>query len=260
MPENTLAELWGETELAVGESRHWRIGPLSLWIYRSRDEWQVATDYCSDESLLVAAVETPAPAEIEWTRWATDGTATSVRLLPVMPDRPVVVEPQHAFRILQHGSARIYISIPVWVRVELVGGAGAGRLIEVPTVVLSNTWFGSLFEGELCYWVETSARRSTESRAGRPHIAMAPMSVINTADEELALNQICLRTANLACYLDERGLWTSSVRVTSSGEDQPQRLNVSPGTPEEATGAQRMSKPREQARGNLLVRTVGLFH
>jgi hypothetical protein len=259
VPENEPAKLWGETPLDVGDCRHWQIGPLNLWIRRTPAEWQVATEYADDEALVVAAAAQP-PADAECTRWATDPMASSVKLTPVMPDRPLVVEPQRAFRILQHGSARIYISIPVWVRIELTGGAEAVLLTEVPTVILSNTWFGTLFQGELCYWLETTARRTAEDRVGRPHIAMAPMTVVNAAGEELPLEQLCLRTANLGCHLDGRGLWTSSVKVTSTGPDEPQRLEVSPGAPEEARDAQRVSEPREKVRGNLLVRTVGLLH
>jgi len=251
--------VWDEFQLSVGECRHWQIGPLGLWVRRTVAEWQVAHEYGSGDALVVAAAEPPPPDGIEWVRWATGEAVPPLRLVPVTPDRPVVVRPEQAFRILPGDGARIYISLPVWVRVELAREGGARTLIDLPTVELSNTWFGSLFEGELCYWLTTTARRTVDARPARPHIAAATMTIQNRSSEELPLEKVALHTANLAVYEDARGLWTSAVTVTSPSPEAPQEILVSDGMPDGATNAVRLSPPREVARGGVFARTVGLL-
>lgn len=250
---------WGDFEFEVGQCRFWRIGPLGFWIARTPQEWRVAWEDAGAEGLTVAAVQPP-PDTAAWTRWAGELSLGAIRLSPVTPDRSVVVRPEQAFRILQHGSARIYVSLPVWVRLELLTDAEPLRMIDLPTVRLSNTWFGSFFEGELCYWLETSARRTAEGQPARPHVATAPVLVQNAGKEELPLESVCLHAAHLAVYEDQHGLWTSEVRVTSSGVKDPQRIEMSPGPPPGAPGAEARSQPREQQRGGILARTVGLLH
>ena len=254
------ASPWGDFGFEVGERRFWRVGPSAVWIERTEQEWRVASEESGEEGLVVAASEAAPPETAAWMRWAGEPSLCSIRLSPITPDRPVVVRPGQPFRILQNGSARVYVSLPVWVRIELLAEDTPLRMIELPTVRLSNTWFGSLFEGELCYWLETSARRTVEARPPRPHIATAPVVVRNTGQEELPLESMCVHAAHLGVYEDSRGLWTSEVQVTSSGSAEPQRIEVSAGAPPEAAAAERRSAPREQQRqGGILARAVGLL-
>lgn len=250
---------WGETKLVVGDRRYWRVGPLGFWVRRAEREWQVAEERYEDEAMAAAAAEPAPPDDVAWTRWASGTVDPPVRVRPVTPDRPVVVRPAQPFRILKGGQARMYIRIPVWVRIELAVENDPLPLTDIPTVRLSNTWFGSLFEGQLCYWTETSARRSIEGLAPRPHLAVAPMFVHNKVEAELPLEKVCLHTAGLSLYADERGLWTSEVRVTNSGPGAPERMEVSEGPPEEARGARLVAEPRERQKGGMLARTVGLL-
>jgi hypothetical protein len=171
----------------------------------------------------------------------------------------VVVRPEQAFRILPRGSARIYISIPVWVRVELMTEPGPTTLTEMPTVRLSNTWFGSLFKGELCYWTETTARRKFDAREPQPHVATAPMLVRNDATDELPLEKVALASSMLGMYRGRDRLWTSEVKVVSSSPSQPQKVDVEEGPPSDAPEATLLSEPREKRKGGVLARTINLI-
>jgi hypothetical protein len=253
------ASPWGETGLEVGECRYWRIGPLGFWVRREELEWQVAEQRCDDEGLVVAAAKPAPPPEAVWTRWASGSVNPPVRLRPLTPDRPVVARPAQPFRVLKGGTARIYVRIPVWVRVELAVENDPLPLIDLPTVRMSNTWFGSLFEGSLCYWTETSARRRFEGVEPRAHLATAPMFIQNKYQQELPLEKICLRTANLALFRAGDQLWTSEVQVTNTGPGAPERIEVAEGPPQEAAGAELLSPPRERQRGGVLTRSLGLI-
>lgn len=250
---------WGQTELAAGDCRCWRIGPLGFWVRRAEREWQVAHQRFGEEALAAAAAGPAPPPELSWTRWASGTVNPPVRVRPMTPDRPVVVRPAQPFRILKGGIARIYIRIPVWARIELAVEDDPLQLTDIPTVELSNTWFGSLFEGQLCYWTETAARRSIEGFEPRPHLAVAPMFIHNQFQAELPLEKICLHTEGLSLYAGERGLWTSEVRVTNTGPGAPERIEVAAGPPEEAAGAEPVAEPRRRRASGFLARSVDLL-
>ncbi len=250
---------WGETEFKVGDCRYWQIGPLGFWVRRAELEWQIAETRCDEVGLAVAATKPEPPEDAAWIRWASGEVNPPVRVRPVTPDRPIVVLPAQPFRILKGGKARVYISIPVWVRVELAVENDPLPLTDMATVRMSNTWFGTLFEGSLCYWTETSARRTCADYPPRPHVAVAPMFIHNRVQEELPLEKVCLRTAHLALYGGKTGLWTSEVRVTNTGPGAPERIEVSEGAPEEAGDAELVAEPRERPRGGVLARTFDLI-
>jgi hypothetical protein len=257
--ETSSGTPWEAAEIAEGACRHWRIGPLGIWVARTPREWQVAEQHFDDEDCVAARECSGMPEDVKPMRWATDSLFPPVRLRPIAPDRSVVVRPEHALRILPQGSARIYISIPVWVRVELDAGSGPVTLEDVPTVRLSNTWFGSLFKGQLCYWTETTARRESDAREPQPHVATAPMTVKNDSSEELPLEKVCLPSAFLGIYRGGDRLWTSEVKVVSSSSSKPQKLDIQEGPPSDAPEAVLLSKPREKRSGGIFSRTVGLI-
>jgi hypothetical protein len=253
------ATLWDEAEVRDGGCRHWRVGPLGVWIARVEGEWQVADKRFDDEARVVAEECAGIPDDVKPIRWATESEFPPVRLRPVCPDRSVVVRPDQAFRILPEGTARIYISIPVWVRVELLAKGDPMRLVDLPTVRLSNTWFGSLFKGELCYWEKTTARRRFDARAPQPHVATASMTFRNESKEELPLEKVCLRTSLLGVYRGKDRLWTSDVSVVSTSPTQPQKIDVREGAPAEAPEAMLLSEPREMRKGGIMARTFDLI-
>jgi hypothetical protein len=251
---------WGETDFKVGDCRYWRIGPLGFWVRRAELEWQVAEERYDDEALVVAAKKPAPPQGAAWTRWASGAVNPPVRIRPITPDRPMVVRPAQPFRILKGGTARIYIRIPVWVRIELAVEDDPLPLMDIPTVQLSNTWFGSVFEGDLCYWTETSARRRYQNVEPRPHLAVTPMFIHNQVEAELPLEKLCLQTAGLGLYSSGGELWTSEVRVTNTGPGAPERIEVSSGPPEEARDAELICEPRQQSRGGVLARTFDFIN
>ena len=252
---------WGETAFAEGDCLRWRVGPLGFWVRRTPMEWQVAERHYETEGLAIAEWLPSAPEDAAWTRWAAGSVLPPVRVRPVLPDRPVVVRPAQPFRILKGGVAKIYVRTPVWVRVELATEPEPLEITDLATVRLSNTWFGSLFEGVLCYWTETAARRSLKGVVSRPHLVTTPMVIHNAVEEEMPIEKICLHTQHLAVYEAGGALWTSEVKLERSDPDptKPDRFDISDGPPEEAPGATLLSAAREKPRGGVLASAFGLL-
>ncbi len=115
-------DLWGE-RLPPGpdETHRLAVGPLAIWLRGVKNELWV--------SHACAAPWEPAPEELrdgaEWSRWAMREGEHRLRVLPVFPDRPLVVKPEHPFTLLRRARARVYMRVPLWVRLEVALGARA---------------------------------------------------------------------------------------------------------------------------------------
>jgi hypothetical protein len=203
-----------------------------------------------------AATEAPnaLPENITWSRWALESACQEIRLVPLFPDRPVVVKPESAFRVTTGAQARIYVRVPLWVRIEPAIPESM-PLVEIPTIVLSNTWFGTFTNGELCYWISSGARMQIEPDPSRPFLAICPIQIINRADEELYVEKLCLRVGKLSLFNQGGQLWADETRIIHKGGDEASRIEISGRAPREAGEAELVSPPREADKNGFAART-----
>lgn len=242
-PLDALAAPWGEHPLEAGETLALELGPLRVRVRSTGDEIWLDHDPGGRRREARRPGSRP-DGEEDWIRWPVPETAEAVRLVPRFPPRPVVAEPDRSFRLLPRTRARIFVRVPLWVRVE--AGAGDPRpLTEVPSVVLSDTWWGGFTDGELCYWLRTTARRRVPPDVHRPHLAVCPLELRNRSDEELPVERIVLRVAHLSLFARDDHLWADETRVHYRGPEEPSEIEVSGARPEEAADAVRVADPRE---------------
>ena len=246
-------DLWQPRTVTQDETLYWQAGPLKLWLRRTADEWMVAADRDpEDEDTVGIASREPASDGLEWKRWAAVGNSCEVRMVPSMPDRPVIVRPETPLKFPPKAEALFFARVPLWVRITVCADEPL-TLCEEPTVVLSNSWFGDPTHGELCYSMRTSARRTLEGVPPRPHRAVCPILIKNRSDEELEFERICLRVGHLNVYGSPAGLCTNRVLVTFRGEDRPSMIDVEKqpptieGVPEDPELMSEAREPAEQS-------------
>ena len=91
-------DLWKSCKIADGQCLKLQIGPLHLWLHRQVDELLVAferreeIDMTSQKNGLTEIKE-ELPLDLSWSRWIIGKDQCKVKLVPMMPDRPVVVRP-----------------------------------------------------------------------------------------------------------------------------------------------------------------------
>lgn len=228
---------WGTYEVPDNDDLTLAVGPLTLRLRRAEGELR---------AVITRAGE--APHQARRIRWAADDVA-QVALSPHFPDRPLVVEPEDPFWLLRGAQARIYVRVPVWVGLD---GLGTLRheLLRLPTRVASDTWWGTLEEGELCYWLSTRARRVLAEADVEPHLVICPLQLVNRSHDDLHVDKIALRVAYLSLYGAGEGLWADETRVVYTGDAEGSRLDMAGTAPSEVPGAALISPPaRHMARG-----------
>lgn len=251
--DRALSAPWGGHAIPSGETLTIELGPLALWVRAAADEiWLAHAPGHGSRAGPEPAGEPP--AEEGWIRWPVPPETDRISLSPLFPSRPVVAEPELSFRLIPGSEARVFVRVPLWVRVQ-AAGAEERPLTEIPTVVLSDTWWGSFTEGELCYWLATTARRQVPPEVFAPHLAVCPVHLSNRSGEELEVERLALRVAHLSVFGDEGRFWADETRVRYRGEDHGSEIEVAGRPPGEAPSAVRVTGPRSPVPRGFRART-----
>lgn len=246
-------DLWGEHPFPPAEPVNWKVGTLRLWSRSTEQEVWLAYQHDNDSEEEPSTIDAM-PEDLVWSRWALKKPYQSLRLVPVHADRPMLVRPEQPFRVLQKTDARIYMRIPIWLKIE-VGSRSRLKLLEVPTIILSDTWFGSTTAGELCYWISTGARRQIEPDLARPFLAICPVQIKNESDDELFFEKICLRVEYLALFTCNGQLWSDETRIRYHGKNEASRIENTGKVPPEAKEATMITPPRKDNKKGLAAKT-----
>jgi len=219
-----VTEIWKPVTIKPETFYESKIGPVSIWLHYSRNDWYIAEERDENNAVITPLSELRKGYKLsqkEWHRWACGKGNLTVQLLPVLPDRPVVVRPESPFKFPPGSEALFFVLIPIWIRIT-AGHPNPITLMEVPTVVLSNSWFGDTTSGELCYAMKTRALRDL-SLVTIPlfNRVVCPVHIKNNSTSQLDFLRLCVRVEHLITFLSESGgLWTNKVFVTYRGEEQ----------------------------------------
>lgn len=258
------ARWWEPFRVEGGMTLACAIGPLTLFLCRDATEWRLWSERSDAGDAEIRTGREPirdAPGMEGAERFMFRDAPETVLLHPVLADRPVVVRPRYPTAIPPGEAATFYISTPVSVTVG-VGEAGV-RLCEIPSLCMSDTWFGpNTREGELCYATPTQARSRLDEVPRRPHRAITPVQVKNDSSGMLTIEKLSLPVPFLSVYGRPDGsLWTQAVTLTQHvTEGALASLRVGEGAPPEADGAALLTASRRTPeRGGLVRAFSGLF-
>jgi len=249
--------LWNPYTVKPNIPYYTSFGPIELWVKRSHQDWYVATSRPSEES--PARPLGPLPkgrdlSSLDWKRWVSVEEALSIRFIPALPDRSVVFRPQFPINVPQNQNLVFFINVPLWIRVR-AGDSDGLDLWEVPSIVLSNTWFGDPTIGELCYDLKTHVMRNLEEVPNLPYTATCPININNQASTDLDFQRLCIRVEHLHVYQGKERLWTNQVEVVFKGEDLNSQINIQKYAPNYEQTSERLCAARQPVDKSLLKRS-----
>lgn len=266
MPDGDPAAVrlwWTARDVPEGSTLDGWLGPLRLQVHHAAGEWHVAATPGEEtgevQQTMLSLREGPIDGD-EYERFMMSGRDSKLGLVPLLADRPVVIRPRQAVFLPPGESVTLYMSSPIHVRLDV--GDPPMLLREVPTVRLSDTWFGSSTrEGDLCYSGRTHARHVLAEVPRRPYRAITPAHIRNQADTVLSLDKLSLPVPALSVYgADDGSLWTESVSLIRGTDSDLAALHIEPGPPQLAGAVHPVSGPRQaQSRGSLVRAFSALF-
>lgn len=254
-------DMWQAQALNPPQEYCSQFGPLSLWVKKVDDEIHVGIQRDADERTHALQALTPAsdpPATyLERSRWIVDPGTHALRLLPCLPNRPVVVRTDLPVKIPAGKTAVFFVSIPLWLHLQTE--APVTDLGEYPTVIRSNIWFGDVVSGELCYSLISRARRNVEDADHPIYKAVCPVKIRNLSKERLDIERFCVHVQHLSLYQGKRLLWTNEVTVTFQGKESVSKLDYARTPPSFEKDLTLVTPPRTPLKEKLLKRSLFSF-
>lgn len=252
--------LWQNFTLAAKTIYTCKIGPLQIWFKWIDTDLYIAFKRMPEtlDILQLKTVDSQSlPDDITWERWVLAPKQNHISILPVMPDRPLVIRPEIPIHIPPGHDGTFFIHIPLWVRISL---ADQPSLIikEIPVSVLSNTWFGDVISGDLCYAKNSLIRKDYKAFPVSPWCAICRVYIRNNSKAEIAIERFCISVINLAVYMVER-LWTNQVNVVFQGEEQSSQVTIVKDSRGFEKKQQLLSGPREALAGTLIKKSFLLL-
>jgi hypothetical protein len=237
---------WGNFTLEENQRRFWQVGPLSLSIERLPQEWRLATEICETSEDVKIALEDhtrSAKNDLPFKRFVFQKSDSLVNLIPILADRAQVSRAETPFYLPAGESVIIYVSSPVWIRIE--AGEQRIKLDEIPTLRQSDTWYGpNTCEGELCYFSPMFCRTQLAELTMRPYRIISPVVVHNNDKQALLLERLSLPLPYLSVYADNQSnLWTEEI-IVKNEPNSIHSVRHGKGAPHVAPYAKLISAPR----------------
>ncbi len=251
---------WVPRTLPHGKAALWRLGPVRVWLQRDKDEWLFAVERgenarirdCSMVPLDVA------PAGLEWDPIVLSPEFRDFTVMPVPPDRPVVLRGTRPILLPPKQKAVFFARAPVFLKFIAMSGDDPSKTADlktIPSMIMSDTWFGDTMDGVLCYALRVSAARDHEDLEPGPNHAVCPVMIENKGTEGLTFEKVCLHLEHADIYRGRDHMWSSEINVCESGGGAPSIVNYSHGPPVYEDHLQRLHTAKEKP-ANLVRRSI----
>lgn len=249
---------WGRIPLTEQRCALWTVGSVRLWAARFGPVLRVARAWgpVVEQARVETGVDLPGDAAEPIGEFHCARPPDALDLMPMQPDRPVVSRPAAPLYVPAGDAVTLYLETPVWLCLRLP--EGARELLEVPSVRLSDTWFGpSKLSGELAYASRLVA--GIDPAAPLPaHVARSALTYRNRTRTQLAVERIAVPAPALGVYAGTDGrLWSEALTVEQRAGDELALASVGTGAPVQAGAAHLLGHARARpAQGSFALRAV----
>lgn len=179
--------------LEVGDCMRLQFGQLMMEIERQHFEWTISHFYWQQP----VGKDYRVYGEVTHLRYVLNDTDNHINISPRLADRPVVSRPHSPINLMHRGHIRVYVSTPLSLQVSIAGQ----QLLELPSVRLSDTWFGERTgPGELCYADSTRARLNAHDLKAGSYKVSTPIDIRNMSGKALRVDRINVPLPLLSLY------------------------------------------------------------
>ena len=223
-----------------------RIGTLDLEVQPTEQEWIISWRHHG----------TPVSARQlnqQLLRVIKPGSGKPLNLAAALPDRDVVARFDPLLKIMGQGEVALFISMPVWVKIE----AGADAASSIPTLRMSDTWFGPMSAaGELAYALPYPPMTEIDGDRG-PHVAWTVIYIRNRADQVLTLDRLKIPAPRLTLFTSQDGrLWTSCLFAERRDGESDATVRIDHQAPESVGPCQMLAQPAQTHSDNFVTMRV----
>ncbi|KAA3617701.1 MAG: DUF432 domain-containing protein [Calditrichaeota bacterium] len=243
--------IWDKYPLSGIKIKKITIADLVLYIQLLKNEIKIAAYYTTDKKNPDNNIE----ENLDWKRWPISKEITAVQIDPVFPDLSILVKPESSFNLAINSESNVFVRFPISIKISAISEKETYQLMEIPSVKLSNTWFGTFTEGEKCYSISSGFRTEIETDDSRQFMVICPIKLKNKSKEDLLVDKICLRTEYISLFMDQTQLWTDDISITYFGKNEISLVNFTSKKPHILPEASLLTKPRSVTKKSISARS-----
>jgi len=199
-------------QILPGTTKTINIGCVQLSATRLKEGWHlVTTDNCPDDDIFLS--EGSALSDYFQT-----GKSNSLIIAPALPVKPMVFKGS-GLNVLPGQKLTLFLKIPLTFQIYFSKIQPENLLREITYKRLSNTWFGESDSGEPAYTLGSEYFLDFNEIKITDFEAICPVSVKNSASENLNVHRLIIRDEFLTLYKNEDKMVTSNVHIEFKGKD-----------------------------------------
>lgn len=192
-----------------------RLGHLRCWLARAEREWALGQEAVTDGAAADIA-QVPfevVPADLVWRRTAFAQAPRDFQLVPIVPDRPLVLRTVEEVHLPGREALTLYATFPLTLEARVLAAdrpVGLGILDPVP---LSDTWIGTPKEGQLGYSIPVAAQFEVEALPVRQDWAVVAVTLQNESRETLPIGTFALRPMEVSLFSGPDRVYGGNVHI-----------------------------------------------
>lgn len=241
--------LWGKLNPDQNEIQKFTLGQVTIFIQWKEYEIGIAHIYPGPKTKNLS--QKNIPENLEWQRWPLISKSSKLQISPALPDRPLLVKPETSLNLIGNSEIKIFFRFPVSIKISILSNSRTEELIQIPSIKLSNTWFGNFREGQICYSVISGVRSEIETDNNRLYMAICPLLLRNKSIDSFKVDKICLRSDHISLFLHQNQIWTDDISISYSGKNETNQVHFSGKQPSDLSGAKQIAKPRDVVKKSL---------
>jgi hypothetical protein len=226
----SLENLWTTYSFKETEVKLWQLHNISLWVKRGRGYWKTGCHTSDGNERPSQVTQESAPEDLEWEKHYVHNDGV-LRLVPLLPDKPVVIRPESIIKILPHEKVQFFLPLPIIVGIQTERVDESVTLREIPFQKMPFTWFGETDTGELCYSFATPLNSNFSELEFDLGHAVCVLKINNDSPSSLDFHRLCIRAEHLRLYQGPKSLWTNEVIVHFKGPEQWSQVDFADSVP-----------------------------
>ena len=225
------------------------LGNLNIEFILRGQEWQLAY---SHQSLDNDNQVNNKPANRY--RLIVNSENPSLELRLRLANRPIVSRPQEKLFLAPNAKTKLFLTTALWLSVC----QGTQTLLELPSQILSDIWFGpNTRQGELAYSNNIAVMLNPPNAASRAGKALTELTITNSSAEQLSLEKINLPIPELKLYRSQDGFCSDKVDIVVDQAHEA-HLNIKPNSDTD-NAIELLSQARKAVSRSALTRAVDVL-
>ena len=215
---------WGDFDVTHDTKLLLECADLHLQLVCSDKEWLVKYELASNETphngkLSYIDIGFDQGEFDKQQRFVFKKLPKQLIIQPALADRPVICWSTTTVMLLPKQEILLYVTIPLWLQLSI--SSVKKPLIDIPTVRISDTWFGpNTQEGVIGYASRATDQLNADLSENHGLKATIAVKIKNLSNNVLALDKISVPSPNLDLYVDKSGqFWTRRITLIKEQDD-----------------------------------------